>query len=115
MDAAQITSLALAREDEISTDLGNGIAIPHARCPGLTDPLVVLGRSSQGIVYSSAETELVRLCFLLITPAERPETQLSLLRQLARLAHTESARSAMMDAALPEELLEIMKKFRGAR
>ena len=115
MDAAQLISLALAREEEISTDLGNGIAIPHARCPGLTAPLVVLGLSSQGIVYSTAETELVRLCFLLITPAERPETQLSLLRQLARLAHTETARSAMMDATSPEEVLEILKKFRADR
>jgi CPA2 family monovalent cation:H+ antiporter-2 len=112
MDASRLTALALAREDEISTDLGNGIAIPHARCPGLAAPLVVLGRSRQGVMYSTAESELVRLCFLLVTPAERPETQLSLLRQLARLAHTESARAALMNATSPEELLEIMKNFR---
>jgi mannitol/fructose-specific phosphotransferase system IIA component (Ntr-type)/voltage-gated potassium channel Kch len=112
MDVARLTALALAREDEISTDLGNGIAIPHARCPGLAAPLVVLGRSRQGIMYSTAESELVHLCFLLVTPAERPETQLSLLRQLARLGHTGSGREALMNAASPEELLEIMKKLR---
>jgi len=112
VDGAQIMALVLAREEEISTDLGNGIAIPHARCPGLTAPLVVLGRSSDGVLYSSGETELVRLFFLLLTPAERPETQLSLLRQLARFAHTQSVRETLMNAASREELLEILRKFR---
>ena len=63
--------------------------IPHARCPGLSAPLVVIGRSKEGVLYSTAESVPVRLFFLLVTPAERPESQLALLRQVARLADKE--------------------------
>jgi CPA2 family monovalent cation:H+ antiporter-2 len=109
MDLAGIAALALAREDEISTDLGNGIAIPHARCPGLGAPLVVVGQSKDGVFYSPGESELVRLLFLLVTPAERPEAQLVLLRQLARLAGSESARRALLSASSGAELAELIK------
>jgi hypothetical protein len=44
---ADVSALALAREQQMATDMGNGVAIPHARCPGLTRPLMVFGRSSE--------------------------------------------------------------------
>jgi CPA2 family monovalent cation:H+ antiporter-2 len=111
MDISRITSLALAREEEISTDLGNGIAIPHARCPGLASPLVVVGRSGDGVFYSTAENEPVHLFFLLVTPAERPETQLALLKQLARLAQTQSARDSLIHADSRAGLLDMIHRL----
>ena len=107
-NASQLVALALAREEEISTDLGNGIAIPHARCPGLAAPLVVVGQSKEGVMYSIGADEAVRLFFLLITPAERPEIQLSLLRQLVKVADTEAARGSLLGADSPAELLDVM-------
>lgn len=109
MDKSTLTALTLTREEEISTYLGNGIGIPHARCPGLTAPLIVLGRSTNGIIYSTTDTELVHLCFLILTPAERPQTQLTLLRQLARLAQQQSARESLMKAGSADEMLEFLK------
>ncbi len=109
-DRTEIVELVLAREEEFSTDLGNGIAIPHARCSGLTAPLVVLGRSPHGVVFSSDSSEVVRLLFLLITPAERPETQLALLGQLARIAGTDASRAALLHAASPADVLEILHR-----
>lgn len=110
IDAAQLADLVFAREEEISTDLGNGIAIPHARCPGLATPLAVMGRSHEGIVYSSEENERVHLLFLLVTPAERPESQLALLRQVARLGDKGASRDSLMHAASAAELLELIRK-----
>jgi CPA2 family monovalent cation:H+ antiporter-2 len=109
-DGAHLAALALAREEEISTDLGNGIAIPHARCPGLAAPLVVMGRSREGVLYSTPESVPVHLFFLMVTPAERPECQLALLRQVARLAEKQEQREALMNAITQAELLEIIGK-----
>ena len=85
------------------TDLGLGVAIPHARCPGLADPLVVFGRSTQGIVFDPESAEPVRLVFLLVTPAEQPELQVFLLGQLARLAGNASVREQLARAATADE------------
>jgi monovalent cation:H+ antiporter-2, CPA2 family len=108
MDGSRLAALVFAREEEITTDLGNGVAIPHARCPGLAAPLVVVGRSKEGILYSDGESELVHLLFLLVTPAERPEGQLALLRQVARLCDKEASRDSLMDADSAEALLEMI-------
>ncbi|HKQ49714.1 MAG TPA: cation:proton antiporter [Phycisphaerae bacterium] len=109
----QIVNLTLAREEELSTDLGNGIAIPHARCPKLAAPLVVFGRSTEGVVFSPAAQELVRLLFLLVTPAEQPEAQLALLGQLAKIAATDASRDALLHAANPGEVVRILRGESG--
>ncbi len=108
IDAEAIADLVLAREAEISTDLGNGIALPHARCEGLSDPVVVVGHSHEGIAWSDEDHGAVRLFFLLVTPADRPEAHLAMLSQIARLVADESKREALLAAATPVEFLEAM-------
>ncbi len=103
-----IASLALEREAEISTDLGNGVAIPHARCPKLASPLAVFGRSEEGILFSPEGREPVHLLFLFVTPAERPELQITLLGQLAGIVRDPSCRDALRLATSPSEVLEIL-------
>jgi len=101
VDAA---ALALARENELSTDLGIGVALPHARVPGLANPLVLFGRSAAGIPFTP-RAQPARLLILLITPLERPEVQLSLLAQIAPLAGDPSIRTQIMRASSRAELL----------
>ncbi|HEX2747144.1 MAG TPA: PTS sugar transporter subunit IIA, partial [Verrucomicrobiales bacterium] len=113
IDRKDVLKLALAREEEVSTDLGNGIAIPHARCPNLADPVVVIGRSVEGVVFSPEPGETAQLLFLLLTPAERPEVQLALLGQLARLAGTQANRDALLRAGSPADMLEALHRASG--
>jgi len=108
LDRERLIELVLDRDVQISTDLSNGVAIPHARCAGLEAPLVVVGQSPDGVVYSPEGETRVHLIFLLLTPAERPETQLALLSQVARVAGTDSARAALFRAS-PVELLKILE------
>jgi mannitol/fructose-specific phosphotransferase system IIA component (Ntr-type)/voltage-gated potassium channel Kch len=104
----EIARRALVREDEVSTDLGIGVAIPHARCPNLSTPVVVLGRSTQGINFSPQPSEPVRLVFLLVTPTEQPETQLSLLSQLAKKVANEVLRTRLLEAESAEVIVEVL-------
>lgn len=103
-----IAELALAREAEVSTDLGAGVAVPHARVPGLTTPFVVFGRSREGIMFSPQSSELVRLVFLLITPTHEPEIQLSLLSQVVSVAGNLTTRERMLAASTPSEVLDVL-------
>jgi CPA2 family monovalent cation:H+ antiporter-2 len=105
---AAIADRALAREAELSTDLGVGVALPHARAPGLTTPRVVFGRSSEGVAFSPPPDEPVRLVFLLVTPIEQPEVQIALLGQIANVISEESARERLRRASSEGEVLEII-------
>jgi len=84
------------------------VAIPHARCPNLGSPLVMIGRSPEGIVFSPSPAEPVRLIFLLVTPAEKPSQQVSLLGQLARVAGNASLRERLREASSPSEVIEVI-------
>jgi CPA2 family monovalent cation:H+ antiporter-2 len=108
IDTGHIAHLALQREEEISTDLGNGVAIPHARCPSLATPIVVLGRTAEGLFFSPGAQELVHLVFLLVTPSERPEAQLALLGQVASLCREAATREALLRARTVEDVFTIL-------
>lgn len=103
-----VCALAGERERQMPTDVGHGVAIPHARCPRLTRPLIVFGRSSEGVLYGEPSREPVRLIFLVVTPLERPNVQVFLLAQLANVARSEFVRERLIRAQSAEEVFEII-------
>jgi CPA2 family monovalent cation:H+ antiporter-2 len=105
---ADVAALAIARERELPTNLGLGVAVPHARCPNLAQPLVVFGRSAEGIVFGPQSSDLVHLVFLLVTPAERPNLQVLLLGQVARIAGDPEKRQRLREAVAPTEIGAIL-------
>lgn len=107
---ATVAELVVAREQDVFTDLGVGVAISHARCPDLPSPLVVFGRSADGILFSPQSAELIRFVFLLVTPPEQFELQLSLLAQLAQVAGDREAREALLQATSASEVSAIIAK-----
>jgi monovalent cation:H+ antiporter-2, CPA2 family len=105
---ADVCALALARERQIITDVGHGVAIPHGRCPGLARALIVFGRSAEGIMFDERSSEPARLIFLVMTPAERPNVQVFLLEQLASVVRSELVRERLMGAQSQQEVFDII-------
>jgi mannitol/fructose-specific phosphotransferase system IIA component (Ntr-type)/voltage-gated potassium channel Kch len=108
-DPDKIAELAVAREREQSTQLGFGIAVPHARCPQLAAPLVLFGRCREGIVFDSHAAERVHLVFFLLTPAEQADVQVTLLSDIAKLARGEGTRQQLREASSPAEILQFLE------
>lgn len=104
LGTAEVAALAIAREEELCTSLGNGVAIPHARIPGLSRPLAVVGYSRQGIPFSHGTGDHVHLIILLGSPADQPDVQLGLLSAVMRLVSDDSVRQEMLRAESPVEL-----------
>ncbi len=103
-----VAALAIAHERQLPTDIGHGVAVPHARCPGLERPILVFGRSARGIVFDPSSAQPVRLVFFAVTPAERPNVQVFLLSQIATLARTEFVRERLHRAQTAQELIDII-------
>jgi CBS domain containing-hemolysin-like protein len=105
---ADVATSARTRERHISADIGHGVAIPVARCAGVAKPIMVMGRSTEGIRFSTHAAEPARLVFLLVTPAERPNVQAFLLAQLTRVLASEFIRERIYRAQSPQEIVEII-------
>jgi len=110
-DGVDVPGLAQERELEIPTDLGVGVAIPHARCPGLRAPILVLGRSRDGIAFSDPPAEPVHLVALLVTPAERPDVQVSLLAHTARLVGDRDRRTRLGAATTASAIIALVEEY----
>jgi len=109
-EGVNVAELAIAREHQLSTHVGFGIAIPHATVPLLAAPLAVLGRSPRGIVFGES-SETVHLLFLLVTPLEQPDLHVDLLGQLATLASHPELRERLLNAPHSDEIFSILTEF----
>lgn len=76
-----LVNTALDREAQDSTYLGYGLAIPHARVFGLTQPAVYLARSTSGVDWQGCPARLV---FLVVVPEECPEWHLQIMSRIVR-------------------------------
>jgi PTS system nitrogen regulatory IIA component len=84
LPAELISSALLKREELGSTGTGGGIAIPHARVPGLDKPFGILVRLKQRIDFDAIDGEPVDLLFLLLLPVASNKEQLGALASVAR-------------------------------
>ncbi|MCE9565041.1 MAG: cation:proton antiporter [Planctomycetes bacterium] len=105
---ADVAALAIERERELPTNLGLGVAIPHARCVHLANPLVVFGRSADGVAFGQDSSDLVHMIFLLVTPAEQPNLHLHLLGQVARIAGDPEKRRKLREVVSSAEVRELL-------
>jgi mannitol/fructose-specific phosphotransferase system IIA component (Ntr-type) len=94
----------LQRDSEVSTAVGNGVAIPH-RLSALVDrPLLVFVRTKKAAGFTPPDGIPVHLCFLLLAPEGDVTGHLRSLSRLSRLLHDRTFRSALMQATDPKEV-----------
>lgn len=94
LDARDIHEAVWRRERTLSTGLENGIAVPHARLPGLKKPVVAIGLSDRGVDFNARDGEPAHIICMLLTPDREQTTQLELLEMVARAFATPAARRA---------------------
>jgi tellurite resistance protein TerC len=104
----RIVRAVLEREATMSTYLGHGLAVPHARLDGLQNPVVLFAQSRQGIpVKGSAER--IHLIFMLLTPISAPQFQVRLLARISGLMQNEYVVERLRDTGDAATLLEIIR------
>jgi mannitol/fructose-specific phosphotransferase system IIA component (Ntr-type) len=109
LDTLALADAVLAREAIMPTGVGEGIAIPHARLPGLSAPVVALGISNAGIDFGAPDGELSRLIVLVVTPEHDDLIQIELLAEIARTLQNAATRRAVANAHSFEELTDVLR------
>lgn len=93
-----LLAAVLDREQVLSTGIGHGIAIPHAKSPLVQDLMLVAGSHPTGVPFEALDGEPVRLFFLLIGPDSAAGQHVKALSRIARLVRRESVRDALLAA-----------------
>ncbi|MFN8652924.1 MAG: PTS sugar transporter subunit IIA [Gemmatimonadales bacterium] len=108
VDPAPLLSAVLEREAVLSTGIGHGIAIPHAKVAAVSDLSLVCGSHPGGVDFEALDGAPVRLFFLLIGPESAAGQHVKALSRIARLVRRESVREALMRAATPAEFNQLL-------
>lgn len=90
--AETISQAAIARERVMHTGLPNGVAVPHARMDQLSQPVIVIGQSNNGIDFDSPDGSLAEIICMLLTPESKPQSQLEMLSAVAKAFDSDTVR-----------------------
>ena len=108
LDADCFRQAVLLREDECSTSIGAGVSFPHARTACVSDLILTVGRSKEGIAAGDASK--IHLVFLIGTPKTKIQEYLMVVGFLARNVKQKSIFEALIRADTPEAFI---KAFSG--
>ena len=104
--AQHVAQAIQAREKLGSTAIGFGVAIPHARLPGLEQPVAVLIHLKSPIFYDDDDQESVDLIFSLLVPEDATEQHLQLLASIAKRLSETKYRDALRAATSSQQLFD---------
>lgn len=107
-DADFYKALVFSREKEGSTGVGNGIAIPHAKCSSVKKASLAAMVIKNGVDFDSLDSRPVKLLFLIAAPDTKENIHLDVLGRLSVLLMDESFINRLLRASSKEEFLEII-------
>ncbi len=99
-----------AREEESTTGIGEGIAIPHGKCDAVTKPGLAAMVVKDGVDFDSLDGEPVTLIFLIAAPNTKDNVHLDVLSKLSVLMMDEEFSENLRNAKSVEEFLSIIDK-----
>lgn len=97
-----------AREEESTTGIGEGIAIPHGKCDAVDQPGLAAMVIKDGVDFDSLDAEPVTLLFLIAAPNTEDNVHLDVLSKLSMMLMDEEFTANLRAAETPEEFLEII-------
>ena len=107
-----ITTAVLEREHGVSTAIGHGIAVPHARVEGYNDVIVVIGVLQRAIQCELATKEQgeMQVIFLVVVGKTRNQLMLQLMAGLMKLAEHRDVFSNILRKPDPEDIYAQVRK-----
>jgi len=104
----QVLEALRRREEQRSTGIGNGIAIPHCFLENIDEVITVFARSEKGVDFCSLDRGPVHFIVLFIVPQEQYTLHLKTLAAIAKILNSADTRNNLAGADTPEQILEIL-------
>lgn len=111
MDSSEeIIRAVLDRENERSTGLERGLAVPHCRTNVLKRIRVALAVLRDGMEWDSLDGKPAQYVFVVVGPRDKPEEYLKLLSEISRMMKSESVRERLAGARTAEEAIKALRQ-----
>jgi two-component system sensor histidine kinase KdpD len=109
-DLETVFSRVMERERQGSTFFNEGVAFPHVRLDGVTDPVVAIGLTRAGVIDLTTEKP-IELVFLILSPTQTPDTQLQVLSLASQAAQSRHLLQSLKSARNPAEAWRAIRRW----
>lgn len=101
----------LEREKMVSTAIGMGVAISHAKLPIYEDFFILIGILEHGVDWDAPDEMPIRIVFLVGGPDDKQTEYLQILSFLTIAIKDEQSRKTLLQAKSPKEVLAFFERF----
>ena len=105
IEADRLLEVLLEREALQSTGIGEGVAIPHGKMPGLDRLVAAFARSNEGVDFESIDGQPTHHFFLLVVPEHSGGQYLKALARISRFFRDAAFRQRLADAESLEDVI----------
>lgn len=99
------------REKIVSTGIGMGTAIPHAKLPGYDQFFMAIGILRKGVDWNALDGSPVRLIFMIGGPDDKQTEYLQILSHLTQMIKDEQIRKKMLTLNSPSDIMQLIKTY----
>ena len=110
-DKADFHKAILERERLVSTAIGMGVALPHAKLPDYDDFFVALGIAKKGVDWHAMDEVPVRIIFMIGGPDDRSARYLQVLSKLTMAVKDEDLRKELLLQTSPEGICQVFRSY----
>ena len=108
-DRNRLLAAVLDREHKLSTGIGCGLAVPHAKVDFLDQMCIVACSVKRGLDFNALDKQPVYLLFLIVSPSSTTGPHIRALSAISRILSDADIRKNLIDAATPEEFYSRLK------
>ncbi|MCX6994601.1 MAG: PTS sugar transporter subunit IIA [Chlamydiae bacterium] len=98
------------REELVSTGLGMGVAVPHAKVSILSDFFIAIAVLKKGVDWGALDKAAVRLVVMIGGPANRPGDYLQILSRITLTLKAEELRKKILQLTDAQEIIDLLAK-----
>ncbi len=102
-DRDRLLSAVLEREDKMSTGIGCGLAVPHAKVDFLDQMCIAACSVKRGLDFDALDKQPVYLLFLIVSPSNNTGPHIRALSAISRILSDADIRKNLIDAGTPAE------------
>ncbi|HEY1438976.1 MAG TPA: PTS sugar transporter subunit IIA [Casimicrobiaceae bacterium] len=105
---------ALWRREQVgSTGLGHGIAVPHARITGISEPIVLFVRTKSAIEFHAPDREPVSLLFVILVPEHANDEHLKILATVSEMFSNKTFRDRLEATMEPAAIQHLFSEWKS--
>jgi PTS system fructose-specific IIA component len=115
-DLAEVREAVWERESELSTGVGKGLGLPHAKTAAVTGTVAAFAVTEEPVEFDAIDREPVQLVFLLVGTEAAKSEHIRILSRISRLVSRRRLRLELVKAQTPEDVLDAFAEAeRGLR